>query len=91
MALVEWTEPIGNTVWSYVPRCEDRSACRERVELVNREAWPVNDRTPVPHPAPQRVPLEAISLEDGPGEPFHHPEPDPPAAPEPEEAGSWLG
>lgn len=48
MAIVEWTEPIGREQWSHVPRCVDRVACRERVELVLGEPWPVDDDTPAP-------------------------------------------
>jgi hypothetical protein len=52
MQLVEWTEPIEGEIWSTVPRCTDRLACRSRVELENDEQWPVNDRTPGPGGAP---------------------------------------
>lgn len=52
MSLVEWLEPIDGEIWSHVPRCVDRPACRARVELPKPaglgEPWPVNDRTPAP-------------------------------------------
>ena len=53
--LVEWSEPIGNAIWSSVPRCVDRAACRERVERVIGERWPVNDRTPAPPPKVEEI------------------------------------
>jgi len=46
MAMVEWREPISKEIWSTVPRCIDRAACRQRVETVLREPWPVADGTP---------------------------------------------
>lgn len=61
MAIVEWLEPIGREAWSHVPRCVDRAACRERVELVVGEPWPVNDRTPAPdRPMPSAEPPPAV-------------------------------
>ena len=61
--LVEWSEPVRSDatgkleVWSHVPRCLDRIACRARVELTNGEPWPVDDRTP----APQRPAAVAVA------------------------------
>jgi len=69
MALIEWSEPIGRDIWSYVPRCVDRAACRERVERVLEEPWPVNDGTPPPTPraaVPTAPPEPEPAEEEGP-------------------------
>jgi hypothetical protein len=61
MSTVEWIEPIGNERWSWIPRCVDRPACRETVELALGEPWPVNDRTPIPtRPMPVVEPAPAV-------------------------------
>jgi hypothetical protein len=65
--LVEWREPVRSDatgkleVWSHVPRCLDRVACRSRVELELGEPWPIDDATPAPVrpvPAPDPAPEE---------------------------------
>lgn len=48
LALVEFVEPVAGKRFDLVPRCHDRISCRERVELVIREPWPVRDSTPAP-------------------------------------------
>lgn len=62
-ALVEWLEPIDGQLWSSIPRCIERAACRARVELPKPaglgEPWPVDDRTPAPVRERQRAPVEA--------------------------------
>ena len=41
MALVHWREPdSAGDVWGAIPRCRDRSACRERVAALGEE-WPI--------------------------------------------------
>lgn len=57
--LVEWLEPVAGKRWSNVPRCDDRVACRARVEA--HEPWPVADRTPAPEKpaAPAEEPVAA--------------------------------
>lgn len=71
--LVEWREPVRNDltgkleVWSHVPRCIDRAACRARVELPKPaglgEPWPIDDDTPAPaRPAPVAEPVEVEEL-----------------------------
>jgi len=54
MAFVEWREPVGNQIWSHIPICRDRAACRSRVETVLEEPWPLRDGTPAP-PRPPAV------------------------------------
>ncbi|HEY8819557.1 MAG TPA: hypothetical protein VIM25_12165 [Candidatus Limnocylindrales bacterium] len=46
MQLVEWREPIGKETWSYIPRCSEPKACRDRVENVLGEPWPLDGDTP---------------------------------------------
>lgn len=60
MAIVEWLEPIGKEQWSHVPRCVDRPACRDRVERVLGEPWPVDDGTPAPEPLPEPSSTPAV-------------------------------
>ena len=65
--------------YTVASRCDDRDACRARVELENGDPWPLNDRTP----APRRT--DAPSIEVAPSVPDQSP------AAELEEAGAWLG
>lgn len=37
IGLVEWVEPVEGQRFSSVPRCEDRAACRKRVEASGEE------------------------------------------------------
>jgi NMD protein affecting ribosome stability and mRNA decay len=67
MALIEWTEPISRERWSHVPRCVNRAGCRERVESVIGEPWPVLDRTPAPpevRPVPPEEPSPPVAAEE---------------------------
>lgn len=42
VGLAEWVEPIGRQRYSSIPRCQNRRACRARVEEIGDE-WPVWD------------------------------------------------
>jgi hypothetical protein len=42
VGLVEWSKPIDDERWTAIPRCENRVACRERVEAAG-ESWPVRE------------------------------------------------
>jgi hypothetical protein len=42
VALVEWIDPIEEQRFAAVPRCQDRKACRERVEA-SGETWEVRE------------------------------------------------
>lgn len=46
MILTRWRDPIGSEIYSTIPRCADAKACRDRVEKVLDEPWPVDDGTP---------------------------------------------
>jgi len=47
VSLVEWREPIDGRRFEALPRCRDRSACRERCELLG-DPWLVVDPGPAP-------------------------------------------
>lgn len=72
--LVEWLEPVDGRTWSNIPRCDDRAACRARIELEQGGQWEVNDRTPAPV---RPTPAEPVSPIDAP-------------APDVEEEIAWL-
>jgi hypothetical protein len=42
-ALVEWLEALPGMTYAHVDRCDDRAACRARVEAAVK-AWPVRER-----------------------------------------------
>lgn len=50
--VVEWLEPQDGNVWTTLPRCHDRQACRDRLEAAG-DVWPLRDHTrPSPKPMP---------------------------------------
>lgn len=76
MLLVEWREPVlvdGHRVlWSTLPRCVDRLACRARL-TASGEPWPVREAgEPVGRPQPpkldvgQREPASAEAMHSEP-------------------------
>lgn len=42
VGLVEWKDPVGSERFSSIPRCQNRRACRARLEAIGDE-WPVWD------------------------------------------------
>jgi len=44
MGLIEWRAPIDGVRFDFVPRCQDRTACRTRCEAAGEE-WPVPEAT----------------------------------------------
>lgn len=40
VGLVEWRRPIDGRRFDALPRCQDKAACRERLEAIGDE-WPV--------------------------------------------------
>jgi hypothetical protein len=42
-SLIEWKRPDEDGMFGFVPRCQDRAACRVRCEAAGKE-WPVPER-----------------------------------------------
>jgi hypothetical protein len=42
-ALVEWADALPGMTWEHIGACDDRAACRDRVEAAGK-AWPVRER-----------------------------------------------
>lgn len=40
VGLVAWREPVGRELFSSIPRCRNRGACKRRVEQIGDE-WPL--------------------------------------------------
>jgi hypothetical protein len=43
-SLIEWKDPIDGVRFDFVPRCQDRAACRARCEAAG-DPWPVPETT----------------------------------------------
>lgn len=63
VSLVEWAEPIDGRRWESLPRCIDRQACRERLELLG-ERWPIRDSVTIPSPAAVPEPEPVVLAPD---------------------------
>lgn len=67
MQMIRWREPVGSEIYSTIPRCADSKACRDRIENVLGEPWPIDDgspATPAKRPAEDPEPAVAAPTAD---------------------------